>query len=407
MSATNLSAAPPAVGAEHRLAITDLAFGGEGVGRIGEFVVFVPFVVPGEEVLVQITDVKRRFARARLLQVCRPSPDRVTPRCRYFGECGGCQYQHLAYERQVAVKQRQVTELLARVGGLNTVTVEPMRPCPQPYGYRNRVMLRTQWDKTCGRLHLGFLRQDSRLVVDVEECAIADPGLAQPLREARAHPPPRGGLKVLLRVLPEGWEVPWDSFFQNNAVLLPELVRVVRECLGAGPARHLVDVYCGVGFFGIELADLVDSFVGIEVDPRAIQAARANAAARGLTNGEFQAGRVEEALPALLRRSPPAATAVILDPPRTGCPPATLELLRAEGPAQLLYVSCHPATLARDLNVLSQGQVYKPLRVVPLDMFPQTQHVECVADLRRPDSPPPAAVAGAGEPRPALPTARA
>ena len=134
----------------------------------------------------------------------------------------------------------------------------------------------------------------------------------------RAHPPPKGGLKVVLRVQPEGWKVPRDSFFQNNFFLLPHLVKTVRDCLRESGARFLLDLYCGVGFFSVELADLVDSFAGVELDKQAVEAARHNALARHCGNGEFLVGRAEEMLPSLLRRFPPEKTAVILDPPRKG-----------------------------------------------------------------------------------------
>jgi tRNA/tmRNA/rRNA uracil-C5-methylase (TrmA/RlmC/RlmD family) len=176
--------------------------------------------------------------------------------------------------------------------------------------------------------------------------------------------------------------VPSHSFFQNNFFLLPGLVKVVAEMLNASGSRHLMDVYCGVGFFAIELAQAVDGFVGIEYDQQAIVAARRNAASRGLTHGEFAAGKAEELLPEMLKRFPAAQTTVLIDPPRKGCPPGALELLRTVRPAQVIYVSCHPATMARDLNVLCNEGVFRLEKIVPLDMFPQTQHVECVADLR-------------------------
>jgi 23S rRNA (uracil1939-C5)-methyltransferase len=151
-----------------------------------------------------------------------------------------------------------------------------------------------------------------------------------------------------------------------------------------------VDVYCGVGFLGIELANLVQSVVGVEYDRNAITAARHNAKARGLTNTEFIAGTAEEKLPELLSLFDPRATTVLLDPPRRGCAPQMLELLRQSRPAQIIYVSCHPATMARDLNVLCREGVFELVQTFPLDMFPQTQHVECVADLRsRPSAEPP------------------
>jgi tRNA/tmRNA/rRNA uracil-C5-methylase (TrmA/RlmC/RlmD family) len=362
--------------------IHDLAFGGEGVARLAEFVVFVPFVLPGERVEVEVTEVKKRYARGRLLRVLAPAAARVTPPCPYFGECGGCQYQHMDYGAQVALKRKQVQDLLQRIGGCPGTVVTPVIPCPRPYGYRNRIMVRTQWDKFKQGLNLGFVRHDSRLVVDIESCRIAEPAVNEQLRQLRQAPPPRGGLKVVLRQSPPDWEVPPDSFFQNNFPLLPRLAEVVRDRLRQGGVRHLVDAYCGVGFFSLVLADLVESFVGVELDRLAVRAARRNAAARGCANGEFQVDRVEACLPSLLQQFAPDRTAVILDPPRTGCAAGVIAQLRAARPAQVIYVSCHPATLGRDLNALAAGGVYSVVGVQPLDMFPQTQHIECVADLR-------------------------
>ncbi len=372
----------PDLGEKLTLRIEDVAFGGEGVARLDEFVIFVPFTALGELVEAQVTEVRKRFARARLLCVIEPAPERVEPQCRYFGECGGCQYQHLAYEAQVQLKRKQVVDIFQRIGRLDPAIIAPLIPCPQPYGYRNRIMIRSQWDKFKQALNIGFIRADSRLVVDIEECQIAEPALNLEIERVRANPPPKGGLKVVLRIPPKDWEVPPDSFFQNNFFLLPKLVEVVRERLRESGRRRLVDVYCGVGFFSLELADVLDSFVGVELDRLAIEAAKRNAARRGLSHGHFVGGSAEELLPGLLAQSSPDATAVLLDPPRKGCRPETLQALRQVRPGQILYVSCHPATMARDLNVLGAGDVFKVAHVIPLDMFPQTSHVECVADLR-------------------------
>jgi tRNA/tmRNA/rRNA uracil-C5-methylase (TrmA/RlmC/RlmD family) len=365
------------------LTIHDLAFGGEGVGRVDDFVVFVPFVLPGETVEVEVTELKKTFARAKLLRVATPSPERVSPECRYFTQCGGCQYQHIGYAAQLRFKHKQITDLFERVGKIPAAKILPVIGCPQPYGYRNRIMIRSQWNGPAKKLEIGFIRADNNFVEDIEECKIAEPALNEQIKQIRANPPPRGGLKFVLRVQPEGWEVPKDSFFQNNFFLLPELVETVKTFIEGGGVRHLIDLYCGVGFFGIELAGAVERFVGVEYDALAIKAARQNAASRKINNGTFVAAKAEDKLPELLREFPVDNTAVLLDPPRKGCWPSLLELLRAQRPAQVIYVSCHPATMARDLNVLCGDGVFELARVQPLDMFPQTQHVECVADLRR------------------------
>ena len=365
------------------LTIIDTAFGGEGVGRHDELVVFVPFVISDEIVEVEITELKKNFARAKLLRILTSSPERVEPQCRYFGSCGGCQYQHLAYAGQLRVKQKQIADLFKRVGKISRTVVAPVIPCPSPYGYRNRIMIRSQWNGPAKKLEIGFIRTDNKFVEDIHECKIAEPALNRQITEVRAHPPHKGGIKVVLRVQPENWEVPKDSFFQNNFFLLPQLVETVRKFLQAGEARHLIDLYCGVGFFSIETAGVVKSFAGVEYDQLAIAAARRNAATRNIINGDFLAAKVEEVLPGLLQKFSAEPTSVILDPPRKGCQPEMLELLRRARPAQVIYVSCHPATMARDLNILCADGVFKLLQVQPLDMFPQTQHVECVADLRR------------------------
>lgn len=375
---------PPALkpGDRVTLRVDDLAFGGDGVGRVEGFVIFVAFTIPGELVEAELTEVGKRHGRGRLMRVIEASPDRVAPPCPYFGRCGGCQYQHLAYAAQVRWKQRQVTELLGRLGGLPPAVVRPMVACPVPYGYRNRLMVRSQMHRREGRLAVGFLRPASREVLDVEACLLAEPELNEQLARWRAEPPARGGLKRVLRKPPADWDVPSDSFFQNNFHLLPGLVATVRERLREAGVRHLVDAYCGVGFFALELADWVESFAGVEIDGHAIAAARRNAARRGVAHGEFVAGPAENLLPGLLQRFPAGATAVVVDPPRVGCAPAFLETLRAVRPAQVLYVSCHPATLARDLQRLTAEGAGRVESVTPLDMFPQTQHVECVADVR-------------------------
>lgn len=373
---------PLRVGDRAIITISDLAFGGDGVGRHEDLVIFVPFTCPGERVDVKIIEVKRHFARGILAHVIDASPERVAPKCPYFGECGGCQYQHLDYNAQLVWKRKQVADLFQRVGGFSTHIVQPVIPCPKPYAYRNRILVRSQWNRPAQTLSLGFIRAAGYLVADIDSCAIAEPALNTALQEWRKNPPHKGGIKTELRIPPEGWEVPSHSFFQNNFFQLPNLITAVRDRLKDAGTRHLVDAYCGVGFFALELANGVDSFVGVELDRPAIQAARRNQDRRGIRNGSFVDGDTDALLPELLEKLDAKQTTVVLDPPRTGCRPVSLEVLRSTRPAQILYVSCHPATLARDLKILCADNCYELRQVQPLDMFPQTQHVECIADLR-------------------------
>lgn len=369
------------LGQRVELDVVDIAFGGEGVARHGEFVIFVPFVITGERVEAEIIELKKKFARARLISVLTPSPERVQPKCEYFAQCGGCNYQHMSYAEQLRIKGKQIRDLFQRVGRLET-TVPDVIGSPQEYGYRNRIMIRSQWNKPEQRLNIGFIRYYDRLVEDIDHCPISEPEVSQAIKQVRANPPPKGGIKVVLRKFPENWDVPRDSFFQNNFFLLPELVKTVRTYLHESGSRFLIDLYCGVGFFGIEAADRVERFIGVEMDKRAIDSARVNASRRKITNGEFRLGDAPGLLPGILEEFPAEQTTVLIDPPRTGCPPQSLHLLAQKRPNQIIYVSCHPATLARDLNLLCQDGTYEVKRVQPLDMFPQTQHVECVADVR-------------------------
>lgn len=360
--------------------IQDIAFGGEGVGRYNDFVVFVPFTIPGEKVLVEIAEVKKNFARAFLLKVLEPSPHRIEPLCEYFGDCGGCQYQHIAYPYQLQVKRKQIVDLLERIGGFTAPQVDEVSACPRPYQYRNKIMVRSQWDKLQKKLVIGFLRYDNRLVSDIQECKIAEPTINEQLIKVRENPPPHGGLKVMLRVLPQDWEVPFDSFFQNNFYALPILVEKAAECIKESNAKYLIDAYCGIGFFGISLANFVEKVIGFDIDLQAIKAAKKNAELKGLRNCEFYPGKTEDLLPNLSKNL--ENTALLIDPPRTGVPAESLKFLRQNRPRQIIYVSCHPATFARDLKILCEGGAFELKRVSPVDMFPQTKHVESVADLR-------------------------
>ena len=195
------ASAPPAVGTRLTVTIVDIAFGGEGVARAEDFVIFVPFVLVGESVEVELIEVKKRFARAKLIRVVEPSPDRVEPRCKFFAACGGCQYQHIDYPAQLRLKHKQITDLFQRIGGFaHAVQIDDVVPCPAPYGYRNRIMIRSQWNKPEQKLNIGFLRYDCNLVEDLDECAIAEPVLNEQIKHVRANPPPKGGIKVVLRV---------------------------------------------------------------------------------------------------------------------------------------------------------------------------------------------------------------
>lgn len=383
------TAGRPQPGEELVVRVGDVAFGGDGVARVEGFVVFVPFALPGEDVRVEIVESKGKFARAHPLEVVTPSPHRVEPPCAYYGWCGGCQYQHVDYPAQLALKERQVRDALARIGKIDDPPVRSAAPSPRPYGYRNRITLHQALDRETGKPRTGFFAFDNRTLIDVERCLLAEADLNEKLREVRRESNRPLRRRLTLRSRLEEWDIPGDSFFQNNRYALPLMLDAVRAAVAEPRPALVVDVFCGVGLFAVELADHADSVTGIDVDADAIRAAQANARRRKKDNVSFSGGPVDRLLPGVLETGPPDRTVVILDPPRTGCPRRALEVLRETLPARVVYVSCNPPTLARDLRHLCVDGPYVLRDVLPIDMFPQTSHVECVASL---------SLAGAGSP---------
>jgi 23S rRNA (uracil1939-C5)-methyltransferase len=345
------------------LTIHDIAFGGKGVARHEGMVVFVPFVAPGESVTARIVRRKKNFAEAELIEVIAPSPDRVTPPCPVFGHCGGCSYQHLSYERQLAIKSAQVEQTLRRVGRLAEVPMQPIIPSPQPYGYRNRIRVH----KAGGVV--GFYMTDGQTLVDVERCAIASPEVNASLAKLRKSGVPDDDYS--LRAAGGG-----PYFEQTNHEVTRELVSLAERTVRRGQ-QLLVDAYCGAGLFAHSLATHFEHVVGLEENDMAVETARRGA----LPHERYIAGEVSTQLGPVLAAHDAARTTVILDPPATGIAPRVSELLLSGLPSEILYVSCNPATLARDLALLTKS--YRLASVTPLDMFPQTAQIEAVAHLVR------------------------
>lgn len=405
---------------EVELTVDTLTNLGVGLGRIDGWVVMVPYALPGERVRARVWRNKANFSDADLVEVLDASPDRVEAGCPLFGECGGCQYQHLRYAAQLDWKRRQIAELLQRLGGLR-VDVEPCVGSPRIYGYRSKLTPHFRRAPEGDRTAIGFQRADSRAVVDVPACPIASEAINTALPSERsavksgARPFKRGGTLMLRDV---GGRVETDpaalveervgewrfrfvagEFFQNNPHVLPLMVdHVLSEAAAAGVPR-LVDAYCGVGVFGICGANRFQKVHGIEISARAVALARQNADLNGITNIDFIEGGAERVFAGL--DFPGGDCAVILDPPRKGCDPAFLEQLLAFAPRGIVYVSCGPDTQARDLRVLTSGP-YQVSRVQPFDLFPHTRHVENVVTLgkikrRRPPVCIPTPAAGNGK----------
>ncbi|MGF1484797.1 MAG: class I SAM-dependent RNA methyltransferase [Opitutales bacterium] len=405
---------PFAYHAELELTIDSLTNLGVGVARIDGWVVMVAFTVPGDRVRARVFRNHRNYSDADLLEVLEPSPQRVAPRCPLFGSCGGCQYQHLEYARQLEWKTGQVRELMQRIGELDTA-VQPAHPSPRQYAYRSKLTPHhgrpprglgghRPRAATAEELPIGFLSQGrGRGTIDVPHCPIATeainealPAARQQVRE-RAAKLKRGGT-LLLRHTLEGvvtdpkatvservgevvFQFTAGEFFQNNPFILPELVDYVIGQARALEADFLVDAYCGVGVFALSAARHFDACAGVEVSAPAIQWANANAAINRIENVRFAIGEAEAIFNGLEFSG--ERTICIIDPPRAGCDRSFLDQLITFAPKGVVYVSCDPATQARDLKILREEGGFHVERLQPFDLFPQTRHIENVATLLR------------------------
>jgi tRNA/tmRNA/rRNA uracil-C5-methylase (TrmA/RlmC/RlmD family) len=378
-------------------ALTNL---GSGVGRLDGWVVFVPFALPGETVKARVYRNDKNCSHADLVEVLVASPDRVTPVCPLFGACGGCQYQHLGYPKQLEWKTRQVGELMQHMAGI----VFPVNPClstDQRWHYRSKITPHFDGPRDGEIGAIGFLAngQRSRLV-DVPQCAIAMDAINAALPEirgairAKAHTFKRGST-VLVRATGDKVETDFKAiatervgdltfqflagdFFQNNPFILPAFTGYVAKQAAAGGARFLVDAYCGSGLFALSLAKHFEQVAGVEVSESSCEWARKNAAANRVSNAAFLTASAENIFAEI--NFPAAETAVVIDPPRKGCTPEFLDQLVKFAPARVVYVSCDPATQVRDLKLLGAGG-YQIADVQPFDLFPHTRHLECVMTL--------------------------
>ena len=367
------------------LKIEDVAFGGKGVGREGGKAVFVPYTIEGETVSAEIVREKKQFAEAELVEVKESSPHRVMPECPYFGVCGGCAYQHISYEHQLAIKWRQVRDALQRIGKLKDVPMRPIIPSPQQYEYRNRITVHAQ-DGT-----IGFFRRDSHRLIDIERCPISREEVNRELAELRAQQHIRDG-HYTLRASSEA-----RVFTQTNDAVANALRDLIAD-LVAPDQQLLIDAYCGAGFFAKALLEKFERVIGIDWDKFAIQTARENA----IEKETYVAGDVDLELQQVgavhLNRPSRGGehagggrfgsiastfehkkTTLMVDPPAIGLTPTTRKAIIDLTPATLIYVSCNPPTLARDLKELKEKFTIDS--VTPLDMFPQTAQIEVAVHL--------------------------
>lgn len=387
---------------EIELTIENLSNQGDGVGRIDNWVVFVPYTLPGERVRARVYRNDKNCSCADLVEVLEPSPERVEPRCPVFGYCGGCQYQHLNYEAQLKWKTEQMADLLRLQAGLE-LPVKPAIPSPVTYGYRSKITPHFHKPKDAKIGNIGFLKVGSRSeVCDIKQCPIAMDELNAALPTVRksvhaAAAQYRRGATILMRAS-EGTVITNNNaictehvgeltfnflagdFFQNNPYILPAFTGYVAEQACASGARYLVDAYCGSGLFALSLARRFEKVLGVEVSETSADWARANARSNGITHASFLAAGAEAIFEQV--DFPAEETAVVIDPPRKGCDMVFLSQLFAFGPKRVVYVSCNPATQIRDLAEFDKAG-YKVVEVQPFDLFPQTKHLECVATLEK------------------------
>ncbi|HEU4401018.1 MAG TPA: 23S rRNA (uracil(1939)-C(5))-methyltransferase RlmD [Candidatus Polarisedimenticolia bacterium] len=449
---------PVEVGAETVVEITDLAFGGRGVARLAGYVIFVAGALPGESARARVTRVRRGYAEAEAVEIRRASPDRVTPPCRHYEECGGCDLQHLSPAAQARARRAQVAAILGRLGGLPGEVVHETIVAGDPWAYRFRMDF--DWGESAtGAAALGLHRRDRPgRIVPITDCLLMpEPGsrilrfLAAEARERRLEswsPRRRRGLlrrvgiqqaratgEILIRLetgrgdppalaavaaavvrrfprvvgvvrreINKGGEPAGDSilagrdhlfeeveedrlmvpsgvFFQPNTAGVARLRREAVALLETVGGESILELYSGVGLFTLALARRAGEVLAVEGSREAVGAARVNIAKAGLGNVTLLHREVGAALPGLLRER--TWHGLLLDPPRTGLTAATTRALAGSGVGRIVYVSCDPATLARDLRVLSTEGGFRIDSVTPFELFPQTGHIECVARLSK------------------------
>lgn len=403
------------VGAEVEVVIDAIAPKGDGIGPLGDKRAYAARTIPGERVRVKIRRHRREWIAVDLLEVVEPSPDRVEPRCPLFEQCSGCQLQHVAYPRQLALKQALVATQLRDHGGFLDAPVAPTLGADDPWHYRNHGRF------TVSDGHLGFVRHFRREFLPVPQCPIMERRInavmahvdgrlrgatqcnirvggpegalmLQPRLPQLDDDPPSGQPHLEEELLGHRFRVSAAAFFQVNRAQAERLVTLVCDRVHSGtplaarsgsspggaegPSGTVIDAYGGVGTFAVLLSPHVAKVISIEESGPAVQDARLNI--EGLPNVELVLGKTEEVLAGI----PGPVDAIVLDPPRSGCQPEALAAVIAHAPRRIVYVSCEPETLARDLRILVDAG-YELLEVQPVDMFPHTHHIECVATLRQ------------------------
>jgi 23S rRNA (uracil1939-C5)-methyltransferase len=399
----------------YEVALTTMAYGGEALGRLPDSrAIFVPFGLPGERVRVNLMEAKRGFARGEILEILQASPERIVPRCKHFGQCGGCHYQHMPYGVQLKIKTDILRDQLQRIGGIENPPIHPMVASASLWNYRNHIQFHLNDD---GKL--GFLAPASDQVVPISECHLPGPPINSLWQQLDFEPgvslkrvsirsgtedelmlvlesdfPETPELEIeadisiahvfkdhavvlagtdhlTIKVLDREFRISPNSFFQVNTAMAENMVEHLLDHLPV-PQSLLLDVYCGVGLFSAFLAPKCRKVIGIESSSPACDDFTLNL--DGFDNVELYEDSAEHALP-VLKLKPDT---VLVDPPRAGLGREALDAIVGMRPKTIAYVSCDPSTLARDTARLTRDG-YRLTDVTPFDLFPQTYHIESIS----------------------------
>ena len=388
--------------------IHTVAFGGDGIGRIDNMVVFVPFTVDGDVVDVEIKKIRKNYLRGEIKSISSPSPERTDPKCPYYSRCGGCQYQHISYEHQLRIKERQVMESFERIGKIVSPPMKAIIPSPRTFNYRGKAEYHLKLSDP-GQPHTGFMDTGGGKLVDIERCEIVDESINHTYHQfrkdlisgnntfqgdRRTFWSETGGngkhetendliefKSVWRTVKGKSLRVPCEGFFQANISLVDILVEYVINMSDLTYSDVAVDCYCGSGLFSLFLSPHVRQIYGIEIDHEAVRCARVNFQNYNVTNTQVFEGRVEEIFKKEYIKEK-SMDVVLLDPPRIGCTKEVLDRIIEMEATRVIYVSCNPATQARDIRYLND-RGFSLLELQPIDMFPQTKHIEVIASLAR------------------------
>ena len=354
--------------------IESLNHQGLGITRVNDKVTFVEQALPGETVDRKVTEEKKKYNLAKIQTIIEKNPNRIEPICPYYEECGGCDFGHVNYETELKYKKEKVENILKKYAHID-VNIE-ITPSDKVYNYRNKITLHKQNEK------IGLVKKNSSEVIEIKECKLVDEKINEIL-----HNKPKEGIirtngkeiisneneNITINIDKYKFKVNLNSFFQINPYTYEKMFNHIKKLISSNDV--LLDLYSGVGVFSILLSENCKKIYGIEINENSYKNALENKKVNNLENITFMLGKVEDNLPKINEK----IDTIIVDPPRSGLSKTTIKQIINVNPKKIIYISCNPMTLARDLNLLNNN--YKLECIKAFDMFPRTNHVECVCVL--------------------------